>query len=155
MAAEVLRKYTEVRLTLTDYDDDMVDIARHLLAAFGDRAHAKRADATRLPFPDGSFDVVLSFIMLHHVIDWETALAEAARVLRPGGRLIGYDLLATTPMHLLHRVERSRHRMMHLDELRETLRRLPVLGRTAKSIGGLTVRFDIEKRPALNRRGVT
>jgi ubiquinone/menaquinone biosynthesis C-methylase UbiE len=155
MAAEVLRKYPEVRLTVTDYDDDMVDMASHHLAAFGNRADAKRADATRLPFPDDSFDGVLSFIMLHHVIDWEAALAEAARVLRPGGRIIGYDLLATAPMHLLHQAEGSHHRMMHLSELRDTLRRLPVLGHTAKSIGGLTVRFDIEKRPVLDGSGVT
>jgi len=155
MAAEVLRKNPKVRLTVTDYDADMVDMARDHLAANGDRAHAKRADATRLPFPDASFDVVLSFIMLHHVIDWEAALNEAVRVLRPGGKLIGYDLLATTPMHLLHQVEGSRHRMMRLDELRETLRRQPVLGQIAKSMGGLTVRFDIEKRPALDGSGVT
>jgi ubiquinone/menaquinone biosynthesis C-methylase UbiE len=49
----------------------------------------KEADATRLPFPDSSFDVVLSFIMLQHVIDWEAALKEAARVLISDGKLIG------------------------------------------------------------------
>jgi ubiquinone/menaquinone biosynthesis C-methylase UbiE len=150
MAAALLLKHPKVRLTVTDYDVDMVGTARHHLAAFGDRAHTKTADATELPFPNASFDVVLSFIMLHHVIDWEAALNEAVRVLRPGGRLIGYDLLATIPMHLLHRVEGSRHRIMRLDELRETLRSQPVLGQIAKSMGGLAVRFDIEKRPILD-----
>jgi ubiquinone/menaquinone biosynthesis C-methylase UbiE len=49
----------------------------------------ERAYAQRLPYPDASFDRVLSALMLHH-LDQETktaAAAEIARVLRPGGRL--------------------------------------------------------------------
>ncbi|MGO9815434.1 MAG: class I SAM-dependent methyltransferase [Isosphaeraceae bacterium] len=40
-----------------------------------------------LPFADGSFDVVVSFQVLEHVADPARCLAEAVRVLRPGGRL--------------------------------------------------------------------
>lgn len=40
--------------------------------------------------------------MLDHVGAWEKALAEAVRVLRPGGPLLGYDLLDTAPTRLLH-----------------------------------------------------
>ncbi len=101
MAAELLRKCPDVRLTLTDYDEVMVGTARTRLGEFGERVSVRQADATRLPFADASFDTVVSFIMLHHVIDGEAAVAEAGRVLRPGGRLIGYDLLASRPMQLL------------------------------------------------------
>src|SRR5262249_28164447 len=117
-AAELLRRFPDVQLTATDYDDSMVDVARDRLREFGDRVDVKQADATQLPFPGGSFDAVLSFIMLHHVMDWEKALAEAVRVLRPGGRLLGFDLLDSPAMHWLHRAERSPHRMMRWDELR-------------------------------------
>jgi ubiquinone/menaquinone biosynthesis C-methylase UbiE len=94
MAAELLRRFPDVRLTATDYDDSMVEAARDALNEFGDRVDVRQADASQLPFPDESFDAVVSFIMLHHVIGWEKAVAEAVRVLRPGGRLIGFDLLA-------------------------------------------------------------
>lgn len=45
------------------------------------------ADAARLPYRRGSFDAVLIRDLLHHVPDRGAVLAEAVRVLRPGGRL--------------------------------------------------------------------
>jgi SAM-dependent methyltransferase len=47
-----------------------------------------RASLTALPFPDDSFDVVLGVTVLYAVGDDESALAELARVLRPGGALL-------------------------------------------------------------------
>lgn len=46
------------------------------------------ADATRLPFPAGSFDAVLAFDLFEHLPDDRAAFAEAGRVLRPGGMLL-------------------------------------------------------------------
>jgi SAM-dependent methyltransferase len=46
------------------------------------------ADAQRLPFQDETFDAATMISMLHHVEDRGVALAEAQRVLRPGGRLV-------------------------------------------------------------------
>lgn len=48
---------------------------------------AVHADATALPFAGNSFDAVMLVSMLHHVEDPPRAIAEARRVLRPGGRL--------------------------------------------------------------------
>jgi ubiquinone/menaquinone biosynthesis C-methylase UbiE len=47
-----------------------------------------RAAAEQLPFPDAVFDRVLVVDALHHFHDQSAALAEMARVLRPGGRLV-------------------------------------------------------------------
>jgi SAM-dependent methyltransferase len=45
-------------------------------------------DATSLDFPDGTFDVVYSFGVLHHIPEVEKAAAEIGRVLKPGGELL-------------------------------------------------------------------
>jgi SAM-dependent methyltransferase len=47
-----------------------------------------RAPAEDLPFPDGSFDTVVSTLVLCTVADPRRALSEAERVLRPGGQLL-------------------------------------------------------------------
>lgn len=146
MAAEVLRRFPDVQLTATDYDHAMVEGARDRLLDFDDRVDVKQADATQLPFPDEAFDTVLSFIMLHHVIDWEKALAEAVRVLRPGGRLLGFDLLDNPSAHWFHRAERSPHRMMRWDELRRETQKLPLLGVLNSGVGAFTAPFDLVKR---------
>ncbi len=50
----------------------------------------------RLPYPDGSFDVVLSSLMMHHLPDdlKREGMAEIARVLKPGGRLLVLDAMS-------------------------------------------------------------
>lgn len=56
-----------------------------LMAAGGPPTAGTACDARRLPFPDGSFDGVFCSNMLEHTPDPRLVLAEAARVLRPGG----------------------------------------------------------------------
>jgi ubiquinone/menaquinone biosynthesis C-methylase UbiE len=50
------------------------------------------ADVASLPFPDGSFDLVVSSLSMHHWDHPEAAAPELARVLRPGGRIHIYDM---------------------------------------------------------------
>jgi ubiquinone/menaquinone biosynthesis C-methylase UbiE len=57
-----------------------------------------RGDARRLPFHEGSFDVVLSWCVLGQVPDKEAALAEIFRVLRPGG-FLGFDDYVILDLH--------------------------------------------------------
>jgi demethylmenaquinone methyltransferase/2-methoxy-6-polyprenyl-1,4-benzoquinol methylase len=49
------------------------------------------ADALELPFPDNTFDAVVSGFLLRNVIDLPQTLAEQYRVIKPGGRLVALD----------------------------------------------------------------
>ena len=71
----------------------------------GTNVEAVTADATALPYPDGSFDTVGMFTMLHHVPTsalQNALLAGALRALRPGGTLIGSDSLPSDGLHHFH-----------------------------------------------------
>jgi ubiquinone/menaquinone biosynthesis C-methylase UbiE len=142
-AVGVLSRYPAVRLTLTDVDPKMCEAAVERVARFGDRATVVEADATKLQFADESFDGVLSCLMLHHVVDWQQALREIARVLRPGGSFLGYDLTAGRAARLVHAADGSTHRMLHPDELRRELTAVGFADVAVRAaLGGLLMRFS-------------
>ena len=73
-------------VTALDVSEAMVALAA---ARLGDAGTVVRHDlAEPLPFPDDAFDIVLSSLTLHYLASWSASLAEFARVLRPGGRLV-------------------------------------------------------------------
>ena len=147
MTAQLLAMFPELKLTVTDLDRSMFADASTDLARYGDRVQVEVADATRLSFPDGSFDYVFSFIMLHHVLEWEKAITEGVRVLRPGGWLVGYDLLDTRTFRLFHRLERAEVRLMTMERLYVLLDSLPVDRSTLTTgRGGFVVRFRLRKQ---------
>ncbi|MDP9333335.1 MAG: class I SAM-dependent methyltransferase [Actinomycetota bacterium] len=148
MAEELLATTPAITMCVTDFDQAMVSTAVKNLAGFGTRITARQADATALPFGDASFDTVLSWIMLHHTVAWEKALTEAVRVLRPGGLLLGYDLVAAGAMRWLHRAEDADHRMVGIDELRAELERLPVVDVSVRpGLGRVVMRFKARRAP--------
>ena len=58
------------------------------------RVRAVRGSGTSIPFPDGSFDLVLSVAVMHHIAaadDVRRTLAEMVRVTSPGGRVLVWD----------------------------------------------------------------
>jgi demethylmenaquinone methyltransferase / 2-methoxy-6-polyprenyl-1,4-benzoquinol methylase len=61
------------------------------------------ADALDLPFPDGSFDGAMVGWGVRNLVDLDAGLAEAARVLRPGGRLVVLEM-ALPPQPMLRRL---------------------------------------------------
>ena len=75
-----------------DVSPEMLAIARdRLLRENLSHAQVRLADTYRLPFADAAFDAVLFHQVLHYLDDPGAAVAEAARVLRPGGRLVIAD----------------------------------------------------------------
>ncbi|MSO29863.1 MAG: metalloregulator ArsR/SmtB family transcription factor [Acidobacteria bacterium] len=76
-----------------DRSDEVLERARALAARRRvTNVQWKKGDLARLPLRDASIDVTLLSQSLHHAADPEDALAEAVRVLRPGGRVLVLDL---------------------------------------------------------------
>jgi SAM-dependent methyltransferase len=86
-----------------------------------------RGDALRLPFPDGAFDKVICAEVLEHLGDDASAMAELARVLRPGGTLAisvpryGPEVVNWTLSDRYHRVPGGHLRIYRRRQLRERL----------------------------------
>lgn len=94
---------TGLRITATDIRDDVLGLASAPAAGIT----LERADATRLPYADRSFDFVTSSLLLHHLVP-EDALAmlrESARVATTA--VIVNDLLRNTPSYWGARLLRS------------------------------------------------
>ena len=81
-------------VTGTDLDPAMIERA----AARGGGRYVA-ADAASLPFEEGAFDLVVSTLSMHHWADAHAGLAEIARVVRPAGRVLIWDLGRGAPLH--------------------------------------------------------
>jgi arsenite methyltransferase len=70
-----------------------------MIEGVADKVDVHTGDARTLPFPDASFDVVLSSMALHNIYnagERQTAVREIARVLAPGGRVLIVDVRHTS-----------------------------------------------------------
>ncbi|HVK95957.1 MAG TPA: class I SAM-dependent methyltransferase, partial [Noviherbaspirillum sp.] len=79
------RRWCDV--TSTDYVPSLLESGRARAQAEGHTIQFQEADAENLPFPDASFDVVMSTFGVMFTPDQEKAAAELARVCRPGGKI--------------------------------------------------------------------
>lgn len=87
-----------------------IDLADAALNRARDKFPADRwlcADARELPFDDNSFDLVAFSSVLHHIPDFESALREGLRVLRPGGAAFAFDPNLLHPAMALFRYPKS------------------------------------------------
>src|SRR3954465_10986578 len=73
--------------TATDISPGMLEALEANAERLGPEVATKVCDAERLPFDDGSFDLVFGHAVLHHIPDLDRAFGEFRRVLRPGGMI--------------------------------------------------------------------
>jgi SAM-dependent methyltransferase len=90
--AEWVGRETGAEVVAVDLSPRMVELARER------GVDARIGDVQALPFADGEFDVAIAAWMLYHVPDLDRGVAELARVLRPGGRLV---VATNSRFHLL------------------------------------------------------
>lgn len=79
----------------TDFSEEMIDAARKKAPKHGPDVSFRVADALDLPFEEGAFDAVTVSFGLRNMTDYDAALREMRRVLRPGGTAI---VLEMTPL---------------------------------------------------------
>ncbi|MBP0448926.1 MULTISPECIES: class I SAM-dependent methyltransferase [unclassified Kitasatospora] len=100
-AALALREFRFAGVTGVDIHPDQVERARAVnakaLATFPDRLAYTLGAADELPFPDGSLDGVYSVEAAQHFRELTGFAREAARVLRPGGRLVVTTFFSSGP----------------------------------------------------------
>ncbi len=80
-----------LRVVGVDASDSMLEAARHRLDPH-DNVELRRGELESLPLDDRSLDLAVMLFVLHYVVEPGEALAEARRVLRPGGRLVVVDM---------------------------------------------------------------
>lgn len=93
------RRWCDV--TSTDYVASLLESGRARAQAEGHTIQFQEADAENLPFPDASFDVVMSTFGVMFTPDQEKAAAELARVCKPGGKI---GLASWTPESFIGQV---------------------------------------------------
>ena len=107
-----------------DLSHDMLTYARMKLDRAGlVHAQARHGDLYNVPLPDGAADAVILHQVLHFLDDPAAAVAEAARLLKPGGRLLVVDF---APHELEFLREQSAHRRLGFapDQLKRWLKEL-------------------------------
>lgn len=106
-----------------DLDPAMVALARKRLAPRGARVRLWTGDAARIEAPDGAYDAVFDFGIIHHVPAWRDAVCEVHRVLRPGGRFYAEEVLARFIGHPVWRrvLEHPQHDRFDHDTFRAAL----------------------------------
>ena len=120
-------------------------LARAVRAEAGERVGFLRADAQHLPFRDETFDAVVSIAMLHLIPEPSVALAEMARVLRPGARMAVMVPTAGRAGALMRLLPTGGAHFFTDDEIGDMLEDLGLVGLRTKSLG--TIQWVRGKRP--------
>lgn len=89
LAQQARRQHPRAEITAADFTLPMIQVGRERFPKGG--FHWTASDSLHLPFPEGSYDGVVSGFLLRNLPDLHRGLQEQYRVLKPGGRLVALD----------------------------------------------------------------
>ena len=91
----ILERFGARKVFAMDLDESMLQRARRRLARYStDRLELRLGDITHIDAEDQAYDAVVNFAAIHHIPDWQSAVAEICRVLKPGGRFFFQEVTA-------------------------------------------------------------
>lgn len=100
----IFKQFGALKVYAFDLDPEMIEQARRRLSGYSsDRLKFAVGDATAIMADDGSFDAVFDFGIIHHVPDWQKAVSEIQRVLRPHGRFFFMEVTSQALNRPLYR----------------------------------------------------
>jgi ubiquinone/menaquinone biosynthesis C-methylase UbiE len=140
LPVEIARRSPQVWVTGLDVSPRMIEAAKAAIEP-GQQVIAEVGDVARLPYRDGSVDLVVSTLSQHHWPDRTAAIGELARVLAPGGRVWIYDLRPALPPALAAATVSFPGADVRIERVRAGLLGR-FLGRLAVQPAGVTVRAE-------------
>jgi ubiquinone/menaquinone biosynthesis C-methylase UbiE len=125
-------------ITTVDISPEEQQLARlnARYAGVEDRIQFVLQDATRLPWPDRTFDAVMTMNTLHHIPQFQPVLEEMLRVVKPGGKIVLADF-SPRGFQLMDRAHRAEgkthpHEIHHFPGLKRLLRERGLAARLRK-----------------------
>jgi len=95
------RRFKAARVDAFDLDPKMIALVRHRQQTGGRSPRLWVGNLRHIPVADASYDAVVNFGAIHHVVRWRQAIGEIARVLKPGGRFYCEEILSRYITHPL------------------------------------------------------
>jgi ubiquinone/menaquinone biosynthesis C-methylase UbiE len=162
---ELCRQSSAPKVVGVDLSANMLELGKKNVAASGftSRIRLERVDAKELPYGDGRFAVVISNSIVHHIPEPAAVLADAWRVLAPGGLVFVRDLLRPADRTELDRLvelytvgsnanqrqlfAQSLHAALALDEVRELVAALGVDRQSVQQTSDRHRTWSARKKP--------
>jgi len=147
-AAFIINEFKPATLHAFDLDIAMIDKAKKYLSIEHKRKILlSAADIVKIPHKKVAMDAIFIFGVLHHVPDWQAALTEIARVLKPGGIFIFEELYPPLYQNFLtkHILLHPTENRFHSDDLKIALREAGLPLKTAWEIQNLGILGIAEK----------
>jgi len=122
----ILQRFGAGHVTAIDVDSRMVELAKRRLRSYAPgRLKLEVGEATCVDAPAAAFDAVFDFGIVHHVLDWQKAISEVARVLKPGGIFLFEEVTKTGLNRWIYRtfLDHPRENRFSLEEFLVELER--------------------------------